>query len=174
MALFSECMLLCAQRVLDRADIVRDRDFSPIDRSSYSEAMRRTILLLLFCVALTTAIVGQSHRSTAATKETKTRNSSEEEGTLVVLVNWGDLNNTAATNVWIEAHGFVPKYHSERSFALKFSQPGQYKASLPAAVYDVFVSEGTSLPTCKRVLITPGQKETWTLNLEMDKVYTEK
>lgn len=84
------------------------------------------------------------------------QSSSAAQGTLVVLVNWGDLNNTPATDVWIEAHGFVPKYHSERSFVLKLFQPGQYQASLPPAVYDVFVSEGTSLPRCKRVLITPG------------------
>jgi len=31
MALFSECMPLCAQIVLDIADIVRDRDVTPID-----------------------------------------------------------------------------------------------------------------------------------------------
>ena len=31
MALFFECMLQCAQKVLDPADIVRDGDFSPID-----------------------------------------------------------------------------------------------------------------------------------------------
>ncbi len=30
MALFSECMQSCAQRVLDTADIVRDRDISPV------------------------------------------------------------------------------------------------------------------------------------------------
>jgi hypothetical protein len=30
MALFSECMLECARKLLDTADIVRDGDFSPI------------------------------------------------------------------------------------------------------------------------------------------------
>jgi hypothetical protein len=137
--------------------------------------MRRTMLLLLFCIALTTITVGQSRKSTAATEQTaERRSSSEEEGTLVVLVNWGDINNTPATDVWVEAHGFVPKYHSERSFVLKLFQPGQYQASLPAAVYDVFVSEGTSLPRCNRVQINPGQKENWTLNLEIDHVHMEK
>jgi len=99
---------------------------------------------------------------------------SGKEGTLVVLVTWGDLNNTPATDVWIEAHGFVPMYHSERSFVLKLSQAGQYEASLPPAVYDVFVSEGTSLPRCNRVLIKSGKKEYRTLKLEVDNVYTEK
>ena len=31
MALFSECMLGCARKALDTADIVRDGDFAPID-----------------------------------------------------------------------------------------------------------------------------------------------
>src|SRR5690349_13028982 len=35
MALFSECMLLCARRKLDIADIVRDGDFLPIGVSAY-------------------------------------------------------------------------------------------------------------------------------------------
>jgi hypothetical protein len=138
--------------------------------------MRRITHLLLFCVTLTTITVGQSHQSASATKKkvVEGRSSSGREGTLVVLVTWGDINNTRATNVWIKAHGFVPKYHSERSFVLELFQPGRYQASLPPAVYDVFVSEGTSLPRCKRVLISPGQEENWSLNLEVDKVYTEK
>ncbi len=32
MALFNECMQLCAHIVLDSADIVRDGDVTPIDR----------------------------------------------------------------------------------------------------------------------------------------------
>ncbi len=32
MALFQECMPSCAQKVFDTADIVRDGDFSAIDR----------------------------------------------------------------------------------------------------------------------------------------------
>jgi hypothetical protein len=31
MALFNECMPQCAQKVFDTADIVRDRDLTPID-----------------------------------------------------------------------------------------------------------------------------------------------
>ena len=31
MALFSECMQSCARKVLDTADIVRDRDITPTD-----------------------------------------------------------------------------------------------------------------------------------------------
>jgi hypothetical protein len=97
-----------------------------------------------------------------------------KEGTLVVLVTWGDVDNTLATDVYVEAHGFVRKNDSEKSFVLKMSRAGRYEASLPPGVYDVFVSEGTSIPRCRRVLISPGFSGYWTLKLEIDDVYTEK
>jgi len=60
----------------------------------------------------------------------------EEDGTLVVLVTWGDDDNTPASHVYIEAHGFVWKYHSEKSFVLNGSTAGSYETSLPQGVYD--------------------------------------
>jgi hypothetical protein len=99
---------------------------------------------------------------------------SEKDGKLVVLVTWGDVDNTPATDVFIEAHGFVPKYNSEKSFLLKMSSQGHYESPLPPGVYDVFVSEGTSVPACKRVLIKAASTTDWTLKLENDYVYTEK
>lgn len=100
--------------------------------------------------------------------------SGEKDGKLVVQVIGGDVDNTPANNVYVEAYGFVPKYRSEKAFVLKNAQPGQYEASLPPAVYDVFVSEGTSEPRCRRILIKPGVTSTWTLKLEIDEIYTEK
>jgi len=97
-----------------------------------------------------------------------------KDGTLVVNVTWGDVDNTPATDAFIEAYGFVPKYNSQRSFSLRMSRQGQYEAPLPPAVYDVFISEGTSVPACKRVLIKAGSTTNWTLKLENDYVYTEK
>lgn len=81
---------------------------------------------------------------------------SEKDGTLVVLVTWGDVDNTPANDVYIEAHGFVWKYHSEKSFVLTSSTAGRYETSLPPGVYDVFVSEGTSEPRCRRMRIREG------------------
>jgi len=98
----------------------------------------------------------------------------EKDGTLVVLVTWGDVYNTPATDVYVEAHGFVRKYHSEKSFVMKSSLDGRYEGSVPPGVYDVFVSEGTSVPACKRVLIKAGSTTSWTLKLKIDYVYTEK
>lgn len=98
----------------------------------------------------------------------------EEDGTLVVFVTWGDDNNTPANGVYIEAHGFVWKYHSEKSFVLKSSTAGRYETSLPPGVYDVFVSDGGSEPRCRRMRIREGLTETWTLKLVLDQVYTER
>ena len=100
--------------------------------------------------------------------------SDEKDGTLVVLVAWGDDDNTPATNVYVEAHGFVRKYHSQKSFVLTNSTAGRYEVSLPPAVYDVFISDGTSVPVCRRLRIREGLTETWTLKLKLDQVYTER
>jgi hypothetical protein len=98
----------------------------------------------------------------------------EKDGTLVVLVTWGDDNNTPATNVYVEAYGFVPEYRTSKSFLLKGTAPGRYQASLPPAVYDVFVSDGTSTPRCRRLLITPSHTRDWTLKLKIDEIYQQR
>lgn len=93
---------------------------------------------------------------------------------LVVLVTWGDDNLTPANDVYIEAHGYVVSLAQEKSYVLKMVHDGRYEVSLPPAVYDVFISEGTSKPRCRRVLISPKKTNTWSLNLVTDLVYTEK
>jgi hypothetical protein len=117
-------------------------------------------VLLLGC--LSTAITAYSAQSPA------------KDGMLVVLVTYGDVDNTPASTVYIEAYGFVRKYNAHKSFVLKSSQPGRYEVALPAGVYDVFVSEGTSEPRCRRMQVDPGLTSTWTLKLEIDEVYTER
>jgi hypothetical protein len=124
--------------------------------------LRYFSLLILFLVLLPTE--GAVHASQA----------SQKNGTLIVKVTWGDIDNTPANDVYIEAYGFVEKYDSTKSFTLKMSHNGQYEVSLPAGVYDVFVSEGGSLPRCRRLLIRPGLTTYWTLKLEIDDVYTNR
>ena len=101
---------------------------------------------------------------------------SEHEGELVIHVTWGDNDNTPANDVYAEAHGWVwtDKDSSFKSFVLKMTHAGEYKTSLPAGVYDVFISEGGSMPTCKRVLVKERLTTDWTLKLEIDHVYSEK
>ena len=96
---------------------------------------------------------------------------SQKEGTLIVRVTAGDLDNTPANDVYVEAYGFVEKYDSMKSFILKRSHDGQYEASLPHGIYNVFVSESLSVPRCRRFAIRPGLTTYWTLKLEFDDVY---
>ena len=66
----------------------------------------------------------------------------ESDGRLVVIVTWGDTDNTPATDVLIEALGYTAglKSPSEvKSIRLKASQDGRYEAPLQPGLYDVFV-----------------------------------
>jgi hypothetical protein len=125
-------------------------------------SLRSLKLLVLLLALLPTQKAGEEGRQP------------EKNGTLVVRVTWGDDDNTPANDVYIEAHGFVREYNSEKSFVLKSSTPGRYEASLPPGVYDVFVSEGTSEPRCRRMRIVGGLPSTWTLKLEIDEEYTHR
>lgn len=98
----------------------------------------------------------------------------EDDGGMVVVVRWGDLNSTLATDVYVEAYGFGRKYNAEKSIVLKMLSDGRYAASLSPGVYDVFVSEGTSIPQCKRMVIGPGHTTYWAVQLEIDHANLEK
>jgi hypothetical protein len=93
----------------------------------------------------------------------------DKDGTLVVNVIWED--NTPANGIYVEAHAYVIKYRSQKSFVLKMSHAGEYAASLPPGIYDVFVSESSSRPTCKRMVIKSGAPTYWRLKLEVDDVH---
>ena len=99
----------------------------------------------------------------------------EKDGTLVVLLTWKDVTydpNGPFAPVYVEAYGFVSKYHEKKSFVLESSHYGRHEGSLPPGVYDVFVSEGTSFPVCKRVRVTEDSTTTVSLQLETDTVNT--
>jgi hypothetical protein len=98
----------------------------------------------------------------------------ENDGTIVVLVTWGDIGNTPANDVYVEAHGYVEKDKAEKSFVFTMARAGRYEVTIPPGVYDVFVSEGNSEPRCKRVLVVSGRTGYWTLKLETDAVFTQK
>ena len=98
----------------------------------------------------------------------------EKDGTLVTLVTWGDVDNTPAKDVYVEAHGYVAGLKAEKSFVLKMMGAGRYETSLPPGIYDVFISEGSSAPRCKRVQIRPKFQTYRTVKLEIDDVYINK
>lgn len=126
------------------------------------------MIFLLLCVALT---FGQSPRSA---KPTKQIDETAKNGTLVVLISWDDAYATPATGAYVEAHTFNANGVSEKSFILKMVQAGRYEAALPPGVYDVFVSEASSSPRCRRVAVTAGYAPTWRLMLEHDDVYLQR
>lgn len=99
---------------------------------------------------------------------------SEKNGTLVVLTTWDDAYKTPATGVYIEAHSFNANHVSERSFSLKMVKAGRYEAEVPPGVYDIFVSEASSIPRCRRVLVKPRGGHLWNLMLEHDDIYLER
>jgi hypothetical protein len=120
---------------------------------------RSFIVLLLFIVLL------------SGVDAVSASQSSQKNGSLVVNVTWGDMNNTPANDVYVAAYAYVNKYDAYKSFVLKMSHEGQYEISLPPGTYDVFVSESSSMPRCRRLLIRPGLPSYWTLKLEIDDVY---
>jgi hypothetical protein len=99
---------------------------------------------------------------------------SEKEGRLIVKVILDDPDKTPPKDIYIEAHSFNASWTSETSIVLKMVKVGQYEAALPPGVYDVFVSEPSSTPRCRRVLITAGSTPYWSLMLEHDELYQER
>jgi hypothetical protein len=127
------------------------------------ETMRKHLLLagLLFFI-----LVGRCRA------QEKTVPIADEKGTLIVLVTWGDDDNTPADGVYIEAHTSAGKSSAPSSYVLTKVHSGRYESVLPPGIYDVFVSEGGSVPRCRRVLIRPKFQSYWTLKLEIDDVYS--
>jgi len=98
----------------------------------------------------------------------------EKDGALVVIVTLGDVENTPARNVVVEVQGYAPTHPAEKSILLKTRKDGQYEASFQPGIYDVFVSEPSSVPRCRRIQIKAGETKYWTLKLEIDDVYLNK
>ena len=136
--------------------------------------MHRTILLLLCIAVLVISTAGSAQTTSPNGKNVDSVNSTNKDGALVVNVTWGDIGNTPANDVYVEAYGFVSRYRAEKSFVLKMSHDGEYKAPLPPGIYDVFVSEGGSVPRCRRVQVREGLTIYWTLKLEIDDVYSNR
>jgi len=96
-----------------------------------------------------------------------------KNGILVVLASQNDVDATPTTGAYVEAHSFNVNWVLEKTFVLKMVKPGRYEAALPPGVYDVLVSEASSTPRCKRVLVAAGHTPTWKLMLEHDDVFSQ-
>jgi hypothetical protein len=93
---------------------------------------------------------------------------SDNNGKIIVIVTFGDIDNTPADHVNVQVHGYGFNYSPQESILLKASKDGQYEASLQPALYDVFVSESGSEPRCRRLEVKAGRTTYWTLKLEID------
>jgi hypothetical protein len=80
----------------------------------------------------------------------------------------GDMDNSPAKGVYIEAYGWVASSKRKQSFVFKMLEAGRYEVSLPPGLYDVFISDASSIPRCKRMLVTSGKVSVWLLKLEND------
>ncbi|HVC48504.1 MAG TPA: hypothetical protein VND90_14790 [Terracidiphilus sp.] len=92
----------------------------------------------------------------------------ESNGDLRALITWGDMDNTPAKGAYVEAYGYVASAKSMHSFVFKMLEAGRYEVSLPRGLYDVFISDGNSLPTCRRMRVTSGEVKVWTVKLKND------
>lgn len=68
----------------------------------------------------------------------------DSDGKLVAIITWGDVDNTPAKEVYVEAHGYVERLRAEKSFVFKMANAGHDEVLLPPGVYDVFVSDDIS------------------------------
>ena len=113
----------------------------------------------------------------AAERDNTSSHPEEKDGTLIVLLTWKDVEydpNGPFPHIYVEAYGVVSKLHTTKSFILESSHFPRYEGALPTGVYDVFVSEGTSFPACKRVRVEDGATTTVNLQREVDQVNTQR
>jgi hypothetical protein len=86
-----------------------------------------------------------------------------QEGKLIVRVLLG-IDNAPARDAFV----YIREDIREISRNISASSPGMFEISLPPGLYDVFVSEGSSLPICKRVEIKVDDRKIFTAKLEPD------
>jgi hypothetical protein len=93
-------------------------------------------------------------------------------GFLAVSVTIG-TDQGPSKNAFVLVRGYRPGYPGESSTILKPTADGFFETPLPPGLYDVFVSEVSSLPMCKRVEIVPGKIEHYTVNLKADEEHLQ-
>jgi hypothetical protein len=92
---------------------------------------------------------------------------SPKEGKLVVRVFIGD-NNAPACDSFVYVHGYRYQDNGEVSVAPSPAHEGWFEISLQSGLYDIFVTEESSLPMCRRVEVVAGHTRFYTAKLEAD------
>jgi hypothetical protein len=95
----------------------------------------------------------------------------DDNGTLRAQITLGDMDNTPGPGVYVEAHGYSTSSRSYQSFVFKMLKPGRYEVSLTPGLYDVFISDGSSIPQCRRMRVTSGEVSVWTVKLRLDEAH---
>ena len=90
------------------------------------------------------------------------------EGKLVVLALLGD-NNTPSKDAFVYVRGYL----GQPSVAVSPSRVGWFEINLHPGLYDVFVSEGSSLPMCRRFEIKANRTKVYSAKLEVDDDHLE-
>lgn len=90
------------------------------------------------------------------------------EGKLVVLALLGDDNAPSK-----DAFVYVRGYLGQPSIAVSPSRVGWFEISLHPGLYDVFVSEGSSLPMCRRFEVKANETKVYHAKLEPDDDHLE-
>ena len=88
-------------------------------------------------------------------------------GTLIVRVFIGD-NNSPSRDAFVYVRGYTRPVYKEVSVMPDKLREGWFELSLQPGLYDVFISEGSSLPMCRRVEIKAGRTRFYTAKLEAD------
>jgi hypothetical protein len=92
---------------------------------------------------------------------------SSDVGFLAISVTTGD-DQGPSSSAFVLVRGYRPVFNGESSTMLKATHDGFFETRLPPGVYDIFVSEVSSVPMCKRVEIVGGNIEHYTANLKLD------
>lgn len=117
----------------------------------------RSLILLLLCCQIVVSGSGQA---------------SPGVGFLAIAVTIGD-DRVPATSAYVFVRAYRPVYNGESSMVPRASHDGYFETALAPGIYDIFVSEVSSLPLCKRVEIVTGQTEHYTANLKIDHDHLE-
>jgi hypothetical protein len=97
---------------------------------------------------------------------------SPKEGKLIVVVTY-EYDGGPARDSLVYVRGYRPLPFGEVSINLSPTRAGWFETSLPPGLYDVYVSEWSSLPMCQRMEIAGDGIEYYRARLKPDHEHME-